>query len=127
MNKSVQKKAWIGIVLSVLFYSVIVLFSDVEKIINQFNNIKLEYYVIIFPLIFFGYVVLSLRFNLLLKKLNINISYRNSFLIHLTGGSMAITPGGLGAVIKSHILKEKMGKSFSSTAPVTIFEKWIDF
>jgi len=124
--KNLQNKAWIGIIISVLFYTIIVILSDVNEIVETFNKIQLEYYLIIFPLAILNDTVRSFRFNILLQKLGIKLNFKNFFLIYLAGSSMTITPGGMGSIIKSHILKQKIGKSFSSTLPITIFEKWID-
>ena len=124
--KNLQNKAWIGIIISVLFYTILVILSGVNEIIETFNKIQLEYYLIIFPLSILGDIIRSYRFNILLQKLGIKLNFKNYFLIYLAGTSMAITPGGMGSIIKSHILKRKVGKSFSSTLPIAIFEKWID-
>ena len=71
-------------------------------------------------------LVASWRYGQLLKKIGIVLGFRDYFLLYVAGESMAITPGGLGSVVKSHILEKTTGKSFSSTAPIVLFERWID-
>jgi len=39
---------------------------------------------------------------------------------------MLITPAGSGTMIKSYILKKKIGTSISSTTPIIIYEKWLE-
>lgn len=126
VTKNLQSKFWIVIIASVIFYTSIILYSDISKVTLELNQIKFEYYLIIFPLVTTSYVVQSMRFNLILHKIGIKLRFKDSFLIYTAGASMSVTPAGLGAVIKSYILKKKIGKSFSSTIPVIIFEKWID-
>jgi len=40
---------------------------------------------------------------------------------------MLITPASSGAIIKSHLIKKKTGNSISSTTPIIIYEKWLEF
>lgn len=126
LTSKLQNKTWIVIILAVLFYTIIIIYSDVNEIITEFNNIKLNYYLIILPLVALSYIIQSLRFDILLKKLDIKLPFKSVFIIYMAGSSMTVTPMGLGAIIKSHILKKRTGKSLSSTVPITIYEKWID-
>jgi uncharacterized protein (TIRG00374 family) len=72
-------------------------------------------------------VITAWRYHIILKKLDIKLKFKDSFLVSTAGLSMLITPGGAGAIIKSHILKQKIDQSFSSTAPIMIYEKGIEF
>jgi uncharacterized protein (TIRG00374 family) len=112
---------------AVLFYVIIILASDVEKIIANLSKVTLWYYFIIFPLYFSIIVITSWRYQLVLKKTGIILNFKNSFFIYTAGLSMLITPGGMGEIIKSHILKQKLDRSLSSTAPIVIYEKWLEF
>jgi uncharacterized protein (TIRG00374 family) len=47
-------------------------------------------------------------------------------MINFSGFSMWLTPGGFGTLIKSHIIKEKTGKSFSYTASLVLYEKFLE-
>ena len=122
---SFNKMIILGI-LVIFFYAIILLAFDIEKIGNVLNQINPFYYMLIFPITGLTLTVQAWRYQLTLSKLGIAINFKDSFLIYAAGLSMLLTPGGSGAIIKSYLLKIKTGKSFSSTVPVTIFEKWID-
>lgn len=66
-----------------------------------------------------GIIFGAYRYHIILKKLDINLNFKDSLIIFYVGLSMLITPGGTGALIKSHIIKKKIGKSFSSTTPTS--------
>lgn len=100
--------------------------SDFDDILTSINLIKIEYYPVILVLITVILFVNGWRYNILLKKLEINLKFLEALKIYLIGMSMSITPIGAGSMIKSYILKNKTGKSISFTAPVIIFEKWIE-
>lgn len=111
---------------AIFFYTLIVLAFDIEKIGDVFSKINFFYYLLIFPIIGLGLIVQAWRYKLLLSKLDITLNFKESFLINAAGLSMLLTPGGTGSIIKSYFLKIKTGKSFSSTSPVLIYEKWIE-
>jgi len=62
----------------------------------------------------------------MLHQININLKFKESFLLFMTGMSMLITPGTAGSMIKSYILKQKINKTISSTAPIVLYEKWLE-
>lgn len=67
------------------------------------------------------------RFYKILDILEIKISFRESLLIFISGLSMLLTPGTSGSLIKSYILKLKKNSTISSTTPIIIYEKWLEF
>lgn len=114
------------VIISVLFYAGIVFVSDISKVSEHVNNIDFRYYLMIFPLVGINFFLRSLRYKIILDELNIKLGIKNSFLLYLSGLSMLLTPSGIGTAIKSHILKKKMGKTYSSTTPSIIYEKWVE-
>jgi len=122
---SFNKMIILGI-LVIFFYAIILLAFDIEKIGNVLNQINPFYYMLIFPITGLTLTVQAWRYQLTLSKLGIAINFKDSFLIYAAGLSMLLTPGGSGAIIKSYLLKIKTGKSFSSTTPVLIYEKWLE-
>ena len=58
------------VVISVIaLYSAFILLSDINTIYEKISNFKTEFLPIIFSLIFFGWFLLFLRWNLLLKSI----------------------------------------------------------
>jgi len=123
---NLKQKAFILIIAIVFFYALILLISDLNQIVTQLSAIKVEYYIPIFALMTITLLITAWRYQLILKKLDIQMSYKDCFTIFVAGLSMLITPAGSGAMIKSYILKKKIGASISSTAPIIIYEKWLE-
>lgn len=116
----------ISILISFLFYAAMLFFSDVSKISENFYKMNLGIYIVSLILITSSIVIRGIRFFIIMKSLDIPISLKECILVFTSGLAFSLTPGGIGTGIKSLILKEKFGKSLSSTSPVMIFEKWLE-
>jgi len=121
-----KNKATLLLVIFAVFYALIFFLSDIDKIVISLSKINFQYYVIIFPLILGTIFIRGIRFHILLRKLDIVLKIRESVLISTAGLALIFTPGGFGTIIKSYILKQKIGQSYSSTTPILIYEKWIE-
>src|SRR5437879_1464363 len=60
------------------------------------------------------------------KRLKIEISSGESLWIFLAGLTMAITPGKVGELLKSYLLKRSTGVSISRTSPIIVAERLTD-
>ena len=59
----------------------------------------------------------------MLQNFNIHIPVKDSILIFLSGFAMDITPGKVGQLLKSQLLKEKFDIPRKNTIPVIILEQ----
>tara|TARA_Y100000590_G_scaffold4515_1_gene6061 strand:- start:14036 stop:14971 length:936 start_codon:yes stop_codon:yes gene_type:complete len=116
---------WI-IVASVGLYGVFLFFSDFNQISQQISIFKYEFLPLILALVSISWIPLLVRWQFLLKKNKINIPTKNSFLIFLGGISMAITPGHVGELIKSQLIKNNYNIPRTKTAPIIFIEKFYD-
>jgi len=123
---SIQKKIFLIGVLSILFYAIIIFISDISKVGSYLSLIDWRYLVLAFPLVVANLIIRGYRYDIILRKIDLKLGLSNSILVYLSGISMLLTPGGIGSIIKSHILKEKTGKSYSNTIPAIIYEKWLE-
>lgn len=123
INKKFSDKAIILIVITVSFYIGILLYSDLNLVIDKIHSIDLSYLPIILSLMGFQILVLSIKFQRLLKKLKINISIKDSIKYFVTGLSLVATPGGAGTAIKLHLIKKKFGYAISYTLPIVFVER----
>ena len=114
------------IIIGVAFYVVLVLFSDLPKIIESFEKVKFEYYPLIIVLNFVIYSLLAIRYNYLLGAIGIRLPIKDSFLISFSGQSMFSTFGRAGTVLKSYLIKKKYGHSISKTGPIVLVEQFLD-
>jgi glycosyltransferase 2 family protein len=125
--KHIEKnRIFISILLVTLFYITFTIFSDIDKIKNDYQNFNVFYFLPILPILFLSMFFRSLIQKYLLKKLGINISVKSSFMIFLGGYSMIMTPGGVGLIIKSYLIEKKYGYKISKSIPLVFAERFYD-
>ncbi len=121
------KKKFLWIILgAVLFYILLILISDVEKISESFLQIKAEFLVLIFALGFVSHVVKSFRQKDLLHTLGEKIPPLQNMFIYMSGLSLVTTPGGIGTLIKSIYLKERFNVPAEKSIAVIFIERYQD-
>ena len=114
------------VIITIIIYAVFLFISDLDKISDKIFNFKLEFLPIIIGLVIFSWIISYFRWNILLKNQNIHIPHSLNFQIFLVGGALGITPGKIGELFKSQILKEKFNIPRTKTAPLFIVEKFLD-
>ena len=100
--------------------------SDFNIIYNKITNFKIIYLPLILSLVSASWLVLFFRWTILLKKVNVSIPLRSNFIIYLSSFSLSATPGQLGELIKSQLLKNKFNIPVAKTAPLIIIERLYD-
>ena len=116
---------WV-VIASVGLYGVFLFFSDFNIISKQISNFKYEFLPLILLLVSISWTPLLVRLQILLKKNHINIPIIKSFLLFLGGMSMTITPGHVGELIKSQLIKTIYNIPRTKTAPIIFVEKFYD-
>ena len=103
-----------------------IIFSDITLLIEHFQNFELSFIFLILPLAFCSFFIRGLRWNMLLQSIDINIPLKQSILIYFAGMGMGVTPGKIGEIVKSHILKKDFSKPISKTGPIVLVERYYD-
>ncbi|MCI0448516.1 MAG: flippase-like domain-containing protein [Chlorobi bacterium] len=103
------------------------IYANFNELIEAFA----EYNWLLFPLILIlslcNYVSRFFKWEYYTKVLNINIERKMSFLIFLSSFIMSVTPGKIGEIFKSYLLKEQYGTPISKSAPIVFAERITDF
>ncbi len=110
----------------IIIYAIFLLLVDLDKITDKIINFKLEFIPIIVSLVILSWLIVYFRWHLLLKNLEITIPHKINFQIFMIGGALGITPGKIGELFKSQILKDKFNISRTKTVPLFIIEKFFD-
>ena len=125
-KRSGVDKVVILIIITVFFYALILVFSDINQVIEKIFEINLIYFPIIFGLQAVQVFVSAIKFHRLLLKIGINIPFMDSLKIFLSGIFMGMTPGATGVIIKSYFLKKNHGTPISSSFPILLVERWTE-
>ena len=112
------------IVIAIITYAAFLIFSDFSKIIGSINNFQIEYLPIILILLPISWFFLYLRWQFLLKNTGAIFSHRMNFQIFLTGFVLGVTPGKVGELLKSQLLKDNFNIPRKTTAPLILLERF---
>jgi len=114
----------IVIVIAVVgLYAAFFIASDIRTVYDKITSFKIEFLLIIIPLVTTGWFVLFARWHLLLKNSKILIPKKDSLLIFFSGFALTIIPGKVGELIKSQLLKTKFEVPRSKTVPIVMLEQ----
>ena len=126
MTNLISKKIILVIISAIIIYSIFLFISDGKIIYEKFQSFDLKFIPIILIMIVFGWGILFVRWNLLLKNQSIIIPTRQNFLIYLAGFALAISPLTSGELIKAELLKNKFEISRTKTVPIIVMERFYD-
>ncbi len=104
-------------------YAAFFIASDIRTVYDKITSFKIEFLLIIIPLVTTGWFVLFARWHLLLKNSKILIPKKDSLLIFVSGFALGIIPGKVGELIKSQLLKTKFNVPRSTTVPIVMLEQ----
>ena len=125
-----RKKLRTGIIfslaLALVVMTAIALYGDLPHLIAAIAHFRWAFLPIILGLTLFNYCGRFLKWQYYLKRLTITINWRKSLLIFISGLSMAITPGKVGELLKSYLLKRSTGEPVSRTSPIIVSERLTD-
>lgn len=115
-----------GVVLGMILYAGIALLGDARALGAQLERVPLMVIAGACALSTLNYGVRFVKWHAYLRLLDVEVELRHSLLIFLAGLIMAISPGKVGEVVKSVLLKRSRNVSIARTAPVVIAERLTD-
>ena len=107
-------------------YAFFLFMSDYNIISEKISNFKINYLPLILLLVSASWVPLIIKWHFLLKNSEINIPLSKTIAIFFSGSAFEITPGQIGILIKSQLLKTSSNISRTKTVPIVIVEKIYD-
>ncbi len=102
-------------------------YANLDELIQAFAIYNWLMFPVILILSLCNYGARFLKWEYYTKVLDIKIERKMSFIIFLSSFIMSITPGKIGEVFKSYLLKETNGTPVSRSAPIVFAERITDF
>lgn len=124
--KRKQGRLLVGVILGVLVYAIMVLASDAQATLGAMRLIGPGRWAIVLGLVLGNYALRFVKWHVYLRAIGLEIAAYPSALISLSGMVMSVTPGKLGEVFKSSLLKRLGGHELAKTAPVVLVERLTD-
>ena len=119
-----NKKFFVFLISSIIIYATFLIVSDLNKLSENIVDFKIEFLPLILSLVSVGWVALYFRWVLLLKNLKYSLPHKENFPIFLSGFALSVTPGKVGELLKSQLLKEKFDLPIKISAPVILIERF---
>ena len=111
----------------VVIYAIFLFISDFSIISEKISNFKTNYLPLILLLVSVSWIPMIVKWHFLLKNCEIDIPLRKSIAVFLSGSAFTgITPGQVGALIKSQILKTSSNIPRTKTVPIIMIENVYD-
>ena len=108
-------------------YAIFLFTSDFNLVSEKITNFKISYLPLILLLVSTSWIPIFIKWHLLLKNCEVNIPLRKSIAVFLSGSAFTtITPGQVGALIKSQILKTSSNIPRTKTVPIIMIENVYD-
>ena len=127
--KNFKKQIVIVFLLAFIVAFTLAAYGDLQKVGLALLNVP--FWLIPACLVFttLNYLLRFLRWQFLLGQIGISsheLPVKKSLLIFLSGLAMTITPGKVGEILKSYLIKKEIGNRFAETAPLIIIERLTD-
>mgnify|MGYP001285481566 CR=1 FL=1 len=107
-------------------YAIFLFISDYNIISEKISNFKTNYLPLIFLFVSASWIPIIVKWQFLLKNCEIHVPLKKSILVFFSGVAFEITPGQIGALIKSQLLKTSSNVPRTKTAPIIVIEKVYD-
>jgi glycosyltransferase 2 family protein len=121
-----RRKLTLMLAVAVAVYLAIVLYADGAKVLRLLRDFPWLHLAGILGLVLVGYGLRWLRWAFYLRELGIPCSRRASLRIFFSGLAMVITPGKIGELLKSFLLREENGTPLAVSSPVVVAERLTD-
>lgn len=126
--RTLQGKLLVSFLLGLAVAIVMGLVSDIRAVWRDLGAFRWAWLPLILALTALNYVLRWLKWEYYLRRLGLGdgVGRLDSALIFTSGLIMAVTPGKLGEVLKSALLKRVNGVAVSRSAPVVLAERLTD-
>ena len=120
------RKFFLILIFAIGIYSVFLFLSDINLIVEKFSSFDLKVIPMIMLAVFSSWLVIFVRWTLLLKNHQIKIPLKDSLLIYLAGFTFALSPLKSGEFFKSVLLKRKFDVKQTISVPIIFLERFFD-
>ena len=120
------KKLFLLILLAVLVFIGLAGYGDFREVGHRIATFPVPYLLIAIGLAALNYFLRFLRWAFYLKVLKIEVPLRTSLLVFLSGLALSLTPGKVGELLKSYLLRSRTGTPVSVSAPIVAMERLTD-
>ncbi|MBK7877232.1 MAG: flippase-like domain-containing protein [Planctomycetes bacterium] len=115
-----------GVLLGLAAYALLALWADAASVGRALADFPLALVPAAMALSFANYAVRFVRWELYRTQLGIRLDRKTSFLIHLSGLALTVSPGKMGEAFKSWLVRRVDGTPVATSAPIVVAERFTD-
>lgn len=120
------RRLLLGVFCGLAVYAGIAIWADAAAIADTFRRLPLWVVPAACGLSFLNYAVRFLKWQRYCRLLDIRLERGTSFLIYLSGMTLSVTPGKMGEVFKSWLVRKVTGVRIHQSAPIVVAERFTD-
>ncbi|KAB8143313.1 flippase-like domain-containing protein [Chloroflexia bacterium SDU3-3] len=128
MLSQLRGKIILAALIGLVVVAALGLFSDIRQVGDSFRHFNWAMLPAILGFTVLNYLLRWLKWDYYLRKMNMGhgVSYADSGLLFTSGMVMAVTPGKVGEVLKSFLLRTINGTPVAQSAPIVLAERLTD-
>jgi uncharacterized protein (TIRG00374 family) len=124
---NLKGKLILGLLLGLVVVAGLAIYADFSKMLVVLRNFNWWLLPIILLFTLFNYALRFYKWDVYLRLIGATgVPKKDSALIFLSGMAMAMTPGKVGELLKSYLLKQVRGTPVASSAPIVMAERFTD-
>jgi len=127
MFSKYKKKILTSVAFGALVFLAFSIYADFDNLMKAFREFNWLYFPLILLLTYGNFIIRFYKWEYYRKLLNIELKTKVSFLIFMSTFVMSVTPGKMGELLKSYLVREENGTPVSKSAPIIIAERLTDF
>lgn len=127
MLKKLRRKILLSLAAAGLLYLAFTIYADFDQVIKAFTEFNWLLFPVLLALSFSNYFVRFLKWDYYLSVIKVEVGKIDSFSIFMSGLVMSVTPGKMGELLKSYLVKEVNQTPVSKTFPIIFAERITDF
>ncbi len=125
-GKQLLRKLFVPLLIAVLAYAALLLHGDVGGVVRALRETPMVTLSGAVALSLASFLLRGVRWHLYLRTSKIHVPVVESAMVFLAGLGMSITPGKVGELLKSMLLKEHRDVPIAESAPIIIAERVMD-
>jgi uncharacterized protein (TIRG00374 family) len=124
--EKIKNKILISLIFAGVIYLAFSVYANFDDVISSFASFNWIWLPVLLLLSFANYFVRFLKWDYYLSVTKVHVKKIDSFSIFMSGLIMSITPGKVGELLKSYLVKQIKNIPVSKTAPIIFAERITD-
>jgi uncharacterized protein (TIRG00374 family) len=127
MLSQLRRRLLVGITIGVVVIVALVLISDADALALALRDFDWRLLPLVLGLTLLNYALRFVKWQYYLRLLAVTtLARRDSLLIYVAGFTMVMTPGKVGELLKSYLIRLRAGTPMARTAPIIVAERLTD-